>query len=504
MAPAPVLQRALKCYTGDEGAQRALSYDRQKRVAPCDKPPQLDMLECVMRDFLRRQRDELRRNLRPHEAIYWLLQILLWLVVKFRMSVQMYGGDNYAPPAPATLLLNGHKRDWDIPVLTPRLYYHRGWWHPDERRMGFAGREDLFIAGFVVELVGGWNWPRWMQRWLEYLSFESFLLWMRAYPIVRVPEFSLHQYLVELQSEQGDLLLSEVFSDDMLERLDRWGDVLASRKRSVRLRPCRELRISDVRDWKYRKVLMPYLRQRLLLPQRYTEYKERQRRKIARQLQGLADVLKKGDTLWLAPEGTLTKNGSVGRSRNGLALLFDLMPSGTRTLPTNICYDFMTTGRMRACVAIGPALPISKGFSRAELLEQVRVAIALQTVVTMSMLGSTFLWERLQQEQPTFDFDTALASVSQRVEALLRQSALLEQGLARSAGIRKRLRSFLRYGCNKGLLTLQPDHTYRIQLAPFLQEYDHFFWRNPRYCVNELAGLEAALVEGVAGALNKP
>lgn len=456
-----------------------------------------------MRDLLRRQWDEFRRNLRPREAVYWLLQNLLWLVVKCKMSVQMFGADNYSPPASATLLLNGHKRDWDIPILTPRLYYHRGWWRPDKRRMAFAGREDIFIPGFVYDFVGGWKWPRWMQRWLEHLSFESFLLWMRAYPIVRVREFTLHQYLVELQSEQGDLLLGDVLSDEMLERLDRCGEAQSLRKRSAQPRPSRELRISEVRDWKYRKVLMPYLRQRFLLPQRYAEHKERQRRKIAQQLQTLADVLKEGDTLWLAPEGTLTPTGAVGRSRNGLALLLDLMPPGTRTLPTNICYDFMTTGRMRACVAIGPALPIDKSLPRSELLEQVRVAIALQTVVTMSMLGGTFLWERLQQEQPAFDFETALSAVSQRIGALARQSALLEHRLTRPASIHKRLRSFLRYCCKKGLLTRQPNNTYLVQATPFHQEYDHFFWRNPRYCVNELAALEAALAESATGAPQK-
>ena len=50
---------------------------------------------------------------------------------------------------------------------------------------------------------------------------------------------------------------------------------------------------------------------------------------------------------------------------------------------------------------------------------------------------------------------------------------------------------------HRGLLSRQPDHTYQVQLAPFHQEYDHFFWRNPRYCVNELAALEAALAENV-------
>ena|SRR5690348_5021365 len=158
---------------------------------------------------------------------------------------------------------------------------------------------------------------------------------------------------------------------------------------------------------------------------------------------------------------------------------------------------------MRACVAIGPALPMDKELSHSELLEQVRVAIARQTVVTMSMLGSTFLWERLQQEQPTFDFETALAAVSQRVEALLGQSAMLERGLTRTAGIRRRLRSFLRYCCSKGLLIRQPNHTYQVQPAPFHQEYDHFFWRNPRYCVNELTALEEVLEESTPVALKE-
>jgi cell division protein FtsB len=456
-----------------------------------------------MRDLLRRQWNELRRNLHPHEAVYWLFQILLLVVVKIRMGVQMFGGDNYAPPAPSTLLLNGHKRDWDITVLTPHLYYHRGLWRPDGRRMAFAGRADIFLPGFVVELVGKWIRPRWMLQRLERLSLKSFLLWMRTYPIVRVPEFSLYYYLVELQMEQGDLLLGKVLSDEILEQLDRCEAALAAGKRGARLRPSRELRISEVRNWEYRKVLMPYLRRSFLLPQRYTEYKERQRRKIDQQLQGLADSLKRGDTLWLAPEGTLTRNGAIGRSRNGLTLLLDLIPPDTRTLPTNICYDFMTTDRMRVCVGIGPAIPIHKSQPRSELLEQVRVAIALQTVVTMSMLGSTFLWERLQQEQQTFNFETALITISQRVEALSRQSALLEQGLTRQDSIRRRLRSFLHYCCKKGVLTRQPDHTYRVQVAPFYQEYDHFFWRNPRYCVNELAALEAALAESAPGVLKK-
>src|SRR5690242_15528394 len=87
-------------------AHSAASYDCQKGSLPCDNSSRPALWECAMRDLLRRQWDELRRNLRPREAVYWLLQNLLLLLVTFKMRIQMYGAYNYAPLARATLLLN--------------------------------------------------------------------------------------------------------------------------------------------------------------------------------------------------------------------------------------------------------------------------------------------------------------------------------------------------------------------------------------------------------------
>ncbi len=454
-----------------------------------------------MRDLLRRQWHEWRLNLRPRELFYWLVQNLLFLVVKLRMRVQMYGGHHYMPPAPATLLLSGHKRDWDMLVLAPHLYYQRGWWRPDGRRMAFAGREDMFTPGFFVEIVGGWEWPRWAQYLFERISLRPIITPLRAHPIVRVPQFSLRHYLFELQREQGNLLLADVLSEEMLERLDHWGEELARRKRRAPPRPSREMRISEVLNWGYRAVLMPYLRQRFLLPQRYAEYKERQRQKLARQLQALADVLKRGDPLWLAPEGRITPDGAVRHILSGTTRLLKIAPPGTRVLPVNLSYDFMTTGRTRVCISIGAPLAGLAGLAQAEHSERIRTAIARQTVVTMSMLGSRFLWERLQQGQPAFDFKTAYSALAQNMRTLTVQPVILEQGLLRSGGLEKRLRSFLRYACRTGLLIAGPDHTYQINPAPFQGQHPTFFWRNPRYCVNELEALEAALAVGERSAI---
>jgi 1-acyl-sn-glycerol-3-phosphate acyltransferase len=448
-----------------------------------------------MRDVLRRQWRELRLNLRPREFLYWFVQNLLLAVIKVRMRVQLFGGEYYAPPARATLLLSSHKRDWDPLLCATHLYYQRGWWRPDGRRMAFLGREDMLTRGFMAEIVGLWGWPRWAMRLLDHVTLAPVIIPLRGYPIVRLLEFSTRQYLFELRQEQGNLPLTAVFSDEFLDQLDRWAEVVAQRSRRFRPRPSRELCISDILTWDYRERLMDRLRRRYLLPERYDALKIRLREKIARQLQVAMGALEQGDTLWLAPEGMITQDGAPRRVRESLHDLLKMMPSDIRILPVNVTYDFMTTDRLRACISVGPPLQRLANLERADLGKAVITAITGQTVVTMSMLGSRFLWERLQQNQPVFTFEAAHMALAQHVQLFAKQGAILERGLRDARQVQRRLRAFLAYGLRHGLLSRQPDQTYRVNPAPFQQQRDLFFWLNPRYCVNELAALEAALAQ---------
>jgi 1-acyl-sn-glycerol-3-phosphate acyltransferase len=472
-----------------------------------------------MGDVLRRQWRELRLNFVPREFAYWLVQNFLLLMFRFTMRVQVLGGEHYTPPARATLLLCSHKRDWDPLLCATRLYYQRGWWRPDGRRMAFVGREDMFTRGFLAEIVGYREWPRWTRWLLDHVTLTPIIALLRAYPIVRLLEFSTRQYLFELRVEQGNLPLTEVFSDEFLEHLDRWAAVLAQRSRSFRPRSSRELRISDILTWDYREVLMERLRRRALLPERYEAYKTRQREKITRQLQAAVGALARGDTLWLAPEGMITQDGTPRRVRESLHEMLAMMPSDARILPVNVTYDFMTTGRMRACISVGPPLMGLHDLDRRDLGKAVIAAITGQTVVTMSMLGSRFLWERLQQDEPVFTFEAAWEALARNVQLFAKQGAALEQGLRDARRARRRLRAFLAYGLRHGLLNRQPDRAsgsgrlrelgsrilapvgrsraraYGVNPAPFQQQRESFFWVNPRYSVNELAALEAALAQ---------
>jgi hypothetical protein len=473
-----------------------------------------------MGDLLRRQWHELRLNLHPRECFYWLVQNLIWVFFLCTLRIQLFGGEHYAPPAPsasacerralalsasprapvpapATLLLSGHKRDWDPLTFATSLYYQRGWWRPDGRRMAFAGREDMFTPGFLAEIVGNALWPRWAQRLLDLTALKPIIGPLRAYPIARYPEFGIRHYLFEVKREQGNLPLSAIFSDEFLDRIDRWAEALAKRPR-----PSRELRISDVLNWSYRDLLQQRLRPRLLLPEQWQRFKTLQRAKVQQQLQALGEVLKRGDTLWLAVQGHTTEDGAIGNVRRGVDTLLTAAPPGTRVLPTNITLDFMTTGRIRICIAVGPPLELEQAGASPPTLETARErsrrvlnSIARQTVVTMSQVGSRFLWNRLQAGQPLFDLKEALAAVAQDVQSLAGQAARIERCLLDEAKRQQRLRAFLAYAVQHGLLSRVSRSSYQINPAPFQQWHSTFFWLNPRYCVNELEVLKGALAE---------
>lgn len=455
-----------------------------------------------MRDLLRRQWHEFRLNLVPREFLYWLVQNLLLVIIKMRMRVEVFGGDHYQRPSSATLILSTHKRDWDPLICATHLYYQRGWWRPDGRRMAFVGRDDMFSPGFMSEIVGLWHWPRWASWLLNHLTLTPIIGPLRAYPIARPLEYSTRQYLFELRHAEGNLPLTAIFSDEFLDRLDYWAKLQAQRSRRFRAHPSRSLRVNHILTWDYREPLMERLRRRSLLPERYEAYKTAQREKIARQVQALLGALVLGDTLWLAPEGMITQDGAPRRVRGGLHALLGMMPRDARMLPVNVTYDFMTTDRMRACLSVGPPLEIAGSLERGDLGKAVSVAITGQAVVTMSMLGSRFLWERLEKDQPVFTSEEAQAALAQNMLMLAKQGVTLEQGLRDAQHMRQRLRAFLAYCLRRGLLTRQPGQVYRVNPAPFQQQRASFFWLNPRYCVNELMALEAALAqrEGDTGA----
>jgi len=434
-------------------------------------------------------------NLKPRELFYWLIGNLVYWSLRATMRVQLYGmAEHYGPPAPATLIIATHKRDWDPLLFAAYSYYHRGWLAPDERRIGFAGRADIWDRGFLATVVGYRNWPRWSQWLLDKTSFGPIANRMRGYPILRIPEFTLRQYFRALLTEEGDLPLSDVLSLDALLSFTHREDALHHKQQQRPAKEARPLRLSDVLGWAYRSLTNRPIHSRYLIPARYEQLRAWLRSTTDRQLETLARSLDSGDTLWFNPEGAITLDGSVMRLRTGLYSLIGRARPDVRCLPVNLAYDFMTTRRrMIVCLGVGPELTGLRELDRAELSRRIAPALARQTIVTMSQLGSKRLLAHLASQQFHFDPEAEAGIMLAEVRRLTDLGAWVQRDLLTEQGLRRRLRGFIAYAEAHHLLVPDQTGAYLVS-AKTINSRSRRYWENPaRYCANELAALEAAL-----------
>ncbi|HLW02190.1 MAG TPA: hypothetical protein VKT82_26280 [Ktedonobacterales bacterium] len=449
-----------------------------------------------MQISVRRLFHDLRTNLRPRELFYWTLGNGVHWGLRLTMRVQLYGmAEYYGPPASATLIIATHKRDWDPILFASQSYYHRGWLAPDGRRVGFAGRADMWDRGFLATVVGYRNWPDWAQRLLDATSFAPIANRMRAHPILRVPEFTLRQYARMLFKEEGDVPLSDILSVETLSAFARRADALQARhQRQAAAQQPAAFRLSDVLGWEYRALTSRPVRASHLTPARYQQMREWLRATIDAQLDTLARSLDSGDTLWFAPEGAVTLDGRVMRLRGGLHALLARVRPDTRCLPSNVTYDFMTNKhRMTACLAVGPELSGLRDLERSAQTLRVAQALARQTTVTMSQLASARLLALLDEQCYQFDPKVQAPIMLAQARRLVERGAWVQRDLLTERDLRRRLRAFVAYAERQHLLVADEEDGYLI-CAKAMEGSSSRYWENPvRYCANELATLEAAL-----------
>jgi 1-acyl-sn-glycerol-3-phosphate acyltransferase len=440
---------------------------------------------------------DLRTNLKPRELFYWSVGNLVYWGFHVGMRVELYGvAEHYGPPAPATLILAAHKRDWDPIMFAAYGYYHRGWLAPDSwRRHAFAGRADVWEPGFLATVIGYKNWPLWMQWLLDHVSFAPIANRMRGYPILRVPEYTLREYLRSVLRDEGDLPLNAVLSEEAIRSIARLDERL---HRSKKGRPSDEQcpqHVSDILGWKYRLITSRRVHIESLAAGRYERLRERLRALVDQQLEALARAMDSGDTLWFAPEGAVTLDGKIMRLRGGLQTLLARARPDVRVLPSTVTYDFMTNHRrMIACLAVGPELKGLRDLDRAELSQRVSPALARQTTVTMSQLGSARLLAHLAEQHPLFQPEKELPILAAETRRLASLGAWVQRDLLTERGLRRRLRAFLAYAVKQQLLIPQHDGSYLIAASKLQGIRSSTFWENPvRYCANELSALEEAL-----------
>jgi 1-acyl-sn-glycerol-3-phosphate acyltransferase len=222
---------------------------------------------------------------------------------------------------PRTLIVSSHRSDADVPVLATALYpVLHGRWRRGPR-LHFAVRDDLFIPGFFAGYPPGL--PSLLRRALFPIGIGGIMRGaLPCHPIRSATRMRLVEYLREFEPDSPRLSgkhardLWQVLTPDDLDATEAWA-------------------------WRRAAALEDF--------------------------RALVDVVRRGDSLVIFPEGRPSPDGTVGPLMDGVgAIVRRARPSQVIALAP--AYDPLVEGRTRAYLAV--SAPHAPGVDVLELLKR--------------------------------------------------------------------------------------------------------------------------------------
>jgi hypothetical protein len=239
-----------------------------------------------------------------------------------------------------TLILITHRRETDVPVICPPLYFGARMWLHRREQMRFAARDDLFLRGFFAGFPPGLR-PR-LRRLLFGFGVGPALPLVGVYPITSASRM----LLVELFRARPDARIEALVAPDV-------ADALRARA-SARDLPA-PVRAEDALRGDYADLLWHEVT-RDELGEPLDDIWARRATRATADFRVLVDIVRSGGTLVVFPEGRPSLDGEIGPVQRGLdALTRRGRPRAF--LPVALAYDPLVRGRTHVFVAIGPPVP---------------------------------------------------------------------------------------------------------------------------------------------------
>jgi 1-acyl-sn-glycerol-3-phosphate acyltransferase len=289
--------------------------------------------------------------------LYDAVGLGMWAYSNAAFRVFVIGPRRF-PLERGTLIVVTHRRETDVPLICPPLYFGgRLWRHPD-RRMAFAARDDMFVPGFFAGFPEGLT-PR-ARRLLFRLDVAGHLLGIGVYPISSATVARVGEILrADPEAPLADALPADlanglrVRSDELeLPPLERARDALRG----------------EYADLLWRQVT----RQEVQGPDGFWD------RRAARATADFRRLVEVGrrQPLVVFPEGRPSPDGEIGPLRRGLgALVRRVQPKWL--LPISLAYDPLVPGKTRALVTLGPPTATPSAAVEEFALELMRSGTAL-------------------------------------------------------------------------------------------------------------------------------
>lgn len=253
---------------------------------------------------------------------------------------------------PGTIIAVTHRRETDVPVISPALYFGARLWRNVDERMAFAARDDMFVRGFFAGFSADLS-PR-RRKLLYRIGVGSMLPLVHVHPIGSA-RLALVKDVLE---ERPHDALDEVVPGELVQLF---------RSRAAELGVPPPGRAQDVLGGEYADLLWRSVSADDLGSDGHERLWARRAAEAAGGFRSLVELVRAGRSLVVFPEGRPSPDGEIGPLRRGVdALIRRARPR--YLLPVALAYDPLVRRRTRVVVSFGDFLaPPAKDVERTVL-----------------------------------------------------------------------------------------------------------------------------------------
>jgi 1-acyl-sn-glycerol-3-phosphate acyltransferase len=344
-----------------------------------------------------------------YDAVAYGMQA--YTAAAFRVDVL---GPRRLPLEPGTLVVITHRRETDVPIVAPVLYFRTGGHRNRGNRLHFAARDDMFLPGFFAGFPP--TLPLRLRRLLYPVGVARWLPVVNVFPIRSASVARLGEVL----AARPDARLEELVPDPILARF------LARASAVGRPEP---VRAGDVLRGEHADLLWQTVSAGNGVLEGLDDFWGRRAAGAARDFRTLVELVRARRTLLVFPEGRPSPDGEIGPVRPGIgALVRRGKPVAVR--PLALAYDPLVRGRPRVHLAVGEAVPPPAEETERALLGLLRGTMPL----TCGQVVAAALAERAEADPPALErrLDEAVAVAEE-------EGRPVERDLATKEGRRRRL-----------------------------------------------------------------
>lgn len=283
----------------------------------------------------------------------------MWVYARAAFQAQTLGAERLRV-RPGTILAITHRRETDVPVVCPPLFYGSPMRRREELRMSFAARQDLFEPGFFAGFPQSVPAPARKALWR--LDISRYLRVVKLLPVRSAALIRLVD-VVRLDPQLGLEAFPQPLTAELLQRAAAAGLPTPGRA-------------ADIDRGEYGDLLWRTFTRAELGDSAFEVAWKRHGAAAAGDFRGLVEEVSRGGVLVLFPEGRPSPNGEIGPIQRGTrALVRRGRPNWIQ--PIGMAYDSLGPGRTRAYVSFGDPFPPPEGDVGASVLAELRRAVPL-------------------------------------------------------------------------------------------------------------------------------